>query len=82
MGLLITLFVGAVAGWLSGQIMKGYGFGFIGNVVVGIVGALIASFVLPMLGISIGGGIVASILHATLGAILLLFVIGVITKKR
>ena len=82
MGLLITLFVGAVAGWLSGLIMKGYGFGFIGNVVVGIVGALIASFVLPMLGISIGGGIVASILHATLGAILLLFVIGVITKKR
>ena len=82
MGLLITLFVGAVAGWLSGLIMKGYGFGFIGNVVVGIVGALIASFVFPMLGISIGGGIVASILHATLGAILLLFVIGVITKKR
>ncbi len=49
--LLIWLIVGAVAGWLAGLIVKGYGFGLIGNIVVGIIGAVIAGWLLPKLGI-------------------------------
>lgn len=70
--LIVTLIIGAVAGWLAGQIVKGYGFGLIGNIVVGIVGAFLAGWVLPMVGISIGSGVIGSIIHATLGAIILL----------
>ena len=78
--LIIFLLIGAVAGWLAGRLMKGRGFGFIGNVVVGIVGAFVAGFILPGVGISIGGGIVGSIIHATIGAVILLFLIGLIKK--
>ncbi len=78
--LVILLFVGAVAGWLAGIIMKGRSNGLIGNIVVGIVGALIASFILPRLGISIGSGILGSIIHSTIGAVILLFVIGLVKR--
>ena len=78
--LIIFLFVGAVAGWLAGQLMKGVGFGLIGNMVVGVIGAFVAGFVLPIVGISIGGGILGSILHATIGAVILLFVISLVKK--
>lgn len=70
--LLIFLIVGAVAGWLAGQLVKGYGFGLIGNIVVGIVGALIAGWLFPAIGISLGAGIIAAIIHATIGAVILL----------
>jgi uncharacterized membrane protein YeaQ/YmgE (transglycosylase-associated protein family) len=80
-GLLVFLLVGAIAGWLAGQIMKGFGFGLIGNIAVGIVGAFVAGLVLPAIGISIGGGIVGSIIHATVGAVILLFVIGLVKKR-
>ncbi|AWC25631.1 GlsB/YeaQ/YmgE family stress response membrane protein [Aminobacter sp. P9b] len=70
--LLVFLIVGAVAGWLAGQLVKGYGFGLIGNIVVGIVGALIAGWLFPAIGISLGAGIIAAILHATIGAVILL----------
>jgi uncharacterized membrane protein YeaQ/YmgE (transglycosylase-associated protein family) len=53
--LLVILIIGAVAGWLAGQIVKGYGFGLAGNIVVGIVGALIAGFLFPRIGLSLGG---------------------------
>ena len=56
--LIIWLIVGAIAGWLAGLIVKGYGFGLIGNIVVGIIGAVIAGWLLPRLGISLGGTIV------------------------
>jgi len=79
-GLLILLIVGAIAGWLAGVIMKGYGFGLIGNIIVGIVGAVIAGWLLPRLGIYIGGGIVGSIINALIGAVILLFVIGLIRR--
>jgi uncharacterized membrane protein YeaQ/YmgE (transglycosylase-associated protein family) len=79
-GLLILLIVGAIAGWLAGVIMKGYGFGLIGNIIVGIVGAVIAGWLLPRLGIYIGGGIVGAIINALIGAVILLFVIGLIRR--
>ena len=79
--ILIILVIGAVAGWLAGQIVRGMGFGLIGNIVVGIVGAFIAGWLLPRLGIVIGGGIIGSIINATIGAVILLFVIGLIRRR-
>ena len=71
--------IGAIAGWLAGLIVKGYGFGLIGNIVVGILGAGIAGFLAPQLGlytVSTGGNIVA----ATLGALILLVLIGLVRR--
>ena len=80
--ILILLIVGAIAGWLAGQIVRGFGFGLIGNIVIGIVGAFIGGWVLPRLGIAIGGGIVAAIINATIGAIILLVIIGLVRRAR
>jgi uncharacterized membrane protein YeaQ/YmgE (transglycosylase-associated protein family) len=79
-GLLIWLLVGAIAGWLAGLIVKGYGFGLIGNIVIGIIGAVIAGWLLPRLGIVLGTGYIAAIIHAMIGAIILLVVIGLIRR--
>jgi uncharacterized membrane protein YeaQ/YmgE (transglycosylase-associated protein family) len=71
--------IGAIAGWLAGLIVEGYGFGLAGNIVVGIVGAGIAGFLAPMLGlytVSTVGNIVA----ATLGAVILLVLIGLVRR--
>jgi uncharacterized membrane protein YeaQ/YmgE (transglycosylase-associated protein family) len=71
--------IGAVAGWLAGLLVKGYGFGLIGNIIVGILGAGFAGFLAPSLGLytaSTGGNIVAAIL----GAIILLFLIGLVRR--
>jgi uncharacterized membrane protein YeaQ/YmgE (transglycosylase-associated protein family) len=72
--------IGAIAGWLAGVIMKGFGFGLVGNIIVGIVGAVIAGWILPRVGIVIGGGIVGQIINATIGAIILLFIIGLVKR--
>jgi uncharacterized membrane protein YeaQ/YmgE (transglycosylase-associated protein family) len=79
-GLIIWLVIGAVAGWLAGQIMRGYGFGLIGNIVVGIVGAFIAGWLLPRIGFVLIGGVVAEIINAAIGAAILLAVIGFLKK--
>ena len=73
--LLVILFVGLVAGWLAGQIVRGTGFGIVADICIGIVGALIASWLLPRLAIHLGAGIVAAIIAATIGAVLLLIVL-------
>ncbi len=78
--IIIFLIVGAVAGWLAGQIVKGHGFGLVGNIVVGSVGAFLAGFLLPMLGFAIGGGIVAAIINALIGAVILLVLIGLFKR--
>ncbi|MBY6082829.1 MULTISPECIES: GlsB/YeaQ/YmgE family stress response membrane protein [Ruegeria] len=78
--LLAMLIIGAIAGWLSGRIMKGRGFGVIGNIIVGIVGAFLAGTIFPALGFSVGGGMVSSIFFATIGAVILLFLIGLVKK--
>ena len=78
--LIIWLVIGAVAGWLAGQIIKGYGFGLIGNIVVGIIGAVIAGWLLPLIGVALGGGIIAAIINAVIGAVILLLVIGLFKK--
>ncbi len=78
--LLVFLIVGAVAGWLAGVIVKGHGFGLVGNIIVGIIGAFLAGWLLPTLGIAIGGGIVAAIIDALIGAVILLVIIGFIKR--
>ena len=65
--LLIILGVGLIAGWLAGQIVQGTGLGIVGDLIVGIVGAFIGSWLLPQLGIHLGSGIIAAIINATIG---------------
>ena len=74
-GLLATLLVGLIAGWLSGQLVRGAGFGLIGDILVGIVGAFIGEFLLPRIGLHLGVGMVAAIANATIGAVILLLII-------
>jgi uncharacterized membrane protein YeaQ/YmgE (transglycosylase-associated protein family) len=76
--LIIWLIVGAVAGWLAGQIMTGFGFGLVGNIVLGIVGAIVAGWLFPRFWPM--GGIPGAIIHAAIGAIIVLFVIGLIKR--
>ena len=77
-GLLVILFVGLVAGWLAGKVVRGTGFGIIGDIVVGIAGAFIASWLFPKLGFHIGGGLVSEIIYSAIGAIILLLVVRLI----
>jgi uncharacterized membrane protein YeaQ/YmgE (transglycosylase-associated protein family) len=74
-GLLVILFVGLVAGWLAGKVVRGTGFGIIGDIIVGIAGALLASFLFPKLGISIGSGLVSEIIYSAIGAVILLLIV-------
>jgi uncharacterized membrane protein YeaQ/YmgE (transglycosylase-associated protein family) len=73
--LLVILLVGIVAGWLAGQIVEGTGFGLIGDLLIGIVGAFIGNWLLPRLGVHLGAGIVAAIVNATIGAVVLLLIV-------
>jgi uncharacterized membrane protein YeaQ/YmgE (transglycosylase-associated protein family) len=70
--LLIWLAVGAVAGWLAGMVVSGGGFGLVGDIVVGIIGAFIGGWLLPRLGVSLGAGFVGLIASAAIGAVVLL----------
>lgn len=78
--LLIWLIIGAVAGFLAGMIVEGYGFGLAGNIVVGIVGAIFAGWLFPRFGFFAGGDIVGQIISATLGAVILLLLIGLVRR--
>jgi uncharacterized membrane protein YeaQ/YmgE (transglycosylase-associated protein family) len=73
--ILVIIIVGVVAGWLAGQLVRGAGFGLIGDLIVGIVGAFIGGWLLPRLGIHLGVGIVSSIVNATIGAVVLLLLV-------
>jgi uncharacterized membrane protein YeaQ/YmgE (transglycosylase-associated protein family) len=73
--LIVILVVGIVAGWLAGQIVRGGGFGLIGDLIVGIIGAFIGNWLLPRLNINLGVGTVGLIVNATIGAIVLLLLI-------
>ncbi|HMM17363.1 MAG TPA: GlsB/YeaQ/YmgE family stress response membrane protein [Petrimonas sp.] len=80
MGWLWFIIIGAVAGWLAGNIMRGGGFGLLMNIVVGVVGALIGGWVFDLLGIGTGGGLMGSLITALVGAILLLWVISLFKR--
>ena len=76
--LIVILFVGLVAGWLAGKIVRGTGFGIIGDIVVGIIGAFISSWLFPRLGFHLGTGIVSEIIYSAIGAIILLLIVRLI----
>jgi uncharacterized membrane protein YeaQ/YmgE (transglycosylase-associated protein family) len=80
MSLLVFLLVGAIAGWLAGLIVRGFGFGLIGNIVVGIIGALVAGYLFPRLGVGLPAGIIGEILSAAVGAVIVLVIIGLIRR--
>ena len=79
---LITLAIGAVAGWLAGLLVEGAGFGLLWNILIGIAGAFVAGWLFPRLGLglTLGGGIVGAIVAATLGAVVLLLVVNLIQR--
>lgn len=80
--IIIALIIGALGGWLAGLIVKGAGFGLLGNIVIGILGALLASWLLPQLGLgfSVGSPLVTSILYATVGAVIVLLLLSMIRR--
>jgi uncharacterized membrane protein YeaQ/YmgE (transglycosylase-associated protein family) len=79
-GIIAWLVIGAIAGWLAGQVVKGGGFGLIVDITVGIVGAVIGGFLAGTLGISTGGGIIGSIIVAFIGAVILLFILRLLKR--
>jgi uncharacterized membrane protein YeaQ/YmgE (transglycosylase-associated protein family) len=74
-GIIVILFVGLVAGWLAGKIVRGTGYGIIGDILIGIAGAFISSLLFPKLGIHIGTGLVSEIIYSAIGAIVLLLIV-------
>jgi uncharacterized membrane protein YeaQ/YmgE (transglycosylase-associated protein family) len=74
------ILIGLVAGWLAGQLVKGGGFGVIGDIVVGVLGALLGGFLFSSLGVSTGGGLLGAIVVATIGAILLIFILRLLKR--
>ncbi|HEY0912653.1 MAG TPA: GlsB/YeaQ/YmgE family stress response membrane protein [Bradyrhizobium sp.] len=73
--IIVILFVGLVAGWLAGKIVRGTGFGIIGDIIVGIAGAFITSLLFPRLGLHLGTGLVSEIIYSAIGAVLLLLLV-------
>ncbi|WP_278820553.1 GlsB/YeaQ/YmgE family stress response membrane protein [Hoylesella nanceiensis] len=83
MGIFATLIIGAIAGWLGGKIYKGSGLGLLGNIIVGILGSGVGSWLLEkVLNISLGEGWIGSIITGAIGAIVILFLINLIFKKK
>lgn len=76
------ILIGLIAGWLAGVLVKGGGFGVIGDIIVGVLGALIGGFIFNSLGVRIGGDLVGAVLVATFGAIILIFILRLIRPSR
>lgn len=75
-GLIYFLLIGAAAGWIAGQLMKGGGFGILVNIILGVIGAFVGGWLLGELGISVGGGLTGSLITSVIGAVVVLFVAG------
>ncbi len=78
----VIILVGLIAGWLAGQVMRGSDFGLIGDLIVGLLGAFIGDWLLPRLNIHIGMGIVALVINALVGAIVLLIILRLIRGEH
>ena len=79
--LIYVIIIGAIIGWLAGQLMKGKGFGLLGNIVVGILGAIIGGWLTDALNISLGSGLLRNIITGTLGAVVLIFIVGLFKES-
>ncbi len=82
--IIVALIVGGIGGWLAGLIVKGAGFGIIGNIVIGIIGAFLSSWLLPQLGLSffVVNAWITAILYAMVGAIIVLVLLSLIRRAR
>lgn len=81
-GIIMTILIGSIAGWLAGLILKGRGMGFIVNAIVGIIGAFVGSYLFALIGFSIGSGLISAIITSTAGAIVLLAIVGFLRKSQ
>lgn len=72
--------VGAIAGWLAGLVVRGFGFGLVGNIIVGILGAVLGGWLLGMAGVSFGAGILSTIITAFIGAVVLLLIVRMLKR--
>lgn len=81
MEILVTLLIGALAGWLGSLIYKGSGLGLLGNIVVGIIGSFVGYWLLGKLGVSLGTGLIAAILTGAIGAIIILVLLNLIFRR-
>jgi len=79
--LLVIVIVGIIAGWLAGRVMEGGGFGLVGDLIVGLIGAFIGDWLLPRLGMHLGTGIVALIINAFIGAVVLLLILRLVGSR-
>jgi uncharacterized membrane protein YeaQ/YmgE (transglycosylase-associated protein family) len=82
MHILWWILVGLVAGWLTGKIMKGGGYGFFVDIILGIIGGVVGGFIARALGISPAGGLIYTILIATAGAVVVVALFRLITGRR
>jgi uncharacterized membrane protein YeaQ/YmgE (transglycosylase-associated protein family) len=81
MAFLWFILIGLAAGWLAGRLMRGSSFGAVGDIAVGVVGALIGGFLFRTLGLSLRGGLPASIVVATIGAVILLYLMRLVERR-
>ena len=79
-GFIIWLIIGGVAGWLAGLVVRGGGYGIVGDIVVGIVGSILFGWLFGASGLYVGSGIIGSIIAATIGAIVLILVLRLVTR--
>ena len=82
MEILVTLIIGAAAGWLGSMIFSGSGLGLFANIVVGIIGSFVGYWLLAELGVSFGTGWIGAILTGALGALIILIVINLLFRRR
>jgi uncharacterized membrane protein YeaQ/YmgE (transglycosylase-associated protein family) len=81
--IIVWIIIGGAAGWLAGQITKGRGYGCLGNVVVGIIGSIVGGWLFHLTGISfLGAGLIGSLITAVIGAVVLIFVLNLLTGRR
>jgi len=79
--LIIFLLIGAVAGWLAGVIVRGYGLGLVGNIVVGVIGSFVGGWLFSHFHLVHGGGLLGAVIGATVGAVILLFLIRLVRRR-
>lgn len=79
-GIIIWLIIGGVAGWLAGLVVRGGGFGILGDIVVGIIGSVIFGWLFGASGYAMGSGVIGSIISAAIGAIILIFILRLVTR--
>ncbi len=75
------LLIGIAAGWIAGQLMKGRGFGALGNMIVGVIGAILGGWLFGVLGLSSDGSLIGSLITAVVGAVVLLYLMGLVKKS-